>query len=46
MVGVVHPARKVSGTWFEHNTMLYDISTTSVQSYMVYTIVVDEHYYI
>ena len=34
----------MSGTWFEHITIFYNISSTPVQSYMVYTIVVELHY--
>ena len=44
MVGVVHPAGKVGGTWFGHITIFYDISTTSEQIVVVYTIVVELHY--
>jgi len=46
MVVVVHPAGKVRRTSFEHITIFYDIFTTCKQSFMVYTIVVDEQYYI
>ena len=46
MVGVVVAGREVSGKWFEHITIFYDIFTTSIQMVVVQTIVVELHYYI
>ena len=44
MVIVVVAGREVRGTLFEHITIFYDKSTTSVQSCMVDTIVVELYY--
>ena len=42
MGGVVVAGREVRYTWFEHITIFYNISTTSVQSCMVQIIVGEE----